>query len=214
MSFYRFATSKVFLKQLVIAGVLIVLIVISALVWLKYSTNHQEYINVPNLAKLELDIAEKKLKSMNLRYEIIDSTSFNPEFPRYSVTEQIPKAGSSVKENRKIYLSLNPSGYPKVVIPNNIIGKSMRQAKPSLLSVGLQVGEIKEVPNFADVVLFLTHEGDTLQPGQQIKKTSKIDLIVGDGKLKYGQDVPTNDNSQRTSTSNQNLNANSSNDGE
>lgn len=214
MSFYRFVSSKLFLKQLLIAGVVLVFIIIAALVWLKYSTNHQEYISVPNLAKLELDIAEKKLESMNLRYEIIDSTSFNPDFPRYSVTEQIPKAGSSVKENRKIYLSLNPSGYPKVEIPNNIIGKSMRQAKPSLLSVGLQVGEIKEVPNFADVVLFLIHEGDTLKPGQRIKKTTTIDLIVGDGKLKYGQEAPTIDTIQRTTSTSQNLNTNSVDDGQ
>ena len=193
MNFFQFLLSKTFIKQIVIAVILIALIVLSTLVWLKYSTNHQEYIKVPNLSKLELSIAEKKLQSLNLRYEVIDSTSYNPDFPKKSVTDQMPKSGSSVKENRKIYISLNPSGYPEVEIPKNIIGKSLRQAKPSLLSVGLQVGEIKVVPNIADVVLHLLHEKDTIKPGQRIKKTSTLNLVVGDGKLKYGQKIPPSD---------------------
>lgn len=187
MNFFRFLFSKAFLKQLLIAIVVAVLLVFVALYWLKFSTNHNEYIEVPNLAKLELDIVELKLNELNLRYEIIDSSSYDPDFPAYSVIEQLPKEGSFVKENRKIYLSLNPSGYPQLELPTNVVGKSLRQAKPTLLSLGFQIGEIKEVPYMADVVLHMLHEKDTLKEGELLTKTSVIDLVVGDGKLKYGQ---------------------------
>lgn len=192
MRFFQFLSSKVFLRQLIIAAISIVFIILGVLLWLKYSTNHKEYITVPNLAKLELDIAEKKLQELNLRYEIIDSSSYNPDYPSFSVIEQIPEEGSFVKANRKIYLSLNPSGYPQIEIPKNIMGKSLRQAKPTLLSLGFEVGEIKKVPNIADVVLHMLHKKDTIREGDVLKKTSTIDLIIGDGKLKYGQ-VPKSD---------------------
>lgn len=190
MQFFRFIFSKIFLKQLLIAVVLIIILVFAALYWLKFSTNHGEYITVPNLEKLELDIAEKKLDEMNLRYEIIDSSSYNPDYPAFSVIEQIPNQGTYVKNNRKIYLSLNPSSFPKIEIPKNVTGKSLRQVKPTLLSLGFKIGEIKEEPNIADVVMYMIHENDTIKEGDVLKKTSTIDLIVGDGKLKYGQSVP------------------------
>lgn len=187
MNFLGFLISKVFLRQLIYAFVISVLLVFAAIYWLNITTNHKEYITVPNLAKLELDIVELKLKELNLRYDIIDSTSFNPDYPAYSVIEQIPKHGAFVKENRKIYLSINPSGYPQLEIPTNILGKSLRQAKPTLLSLGFQIGEVKEVPYMADVLLHMLHEKDTIQEGDLLTKTSVIDLIVGDGKLRYGQ---------------------------
>jgi hypothetical protein len=87
-------------------------------------------------------------------------------------------------------LSLNRSGYPQVEIPKNILGKSLRQTRPTLLSLGFEIGEIKEVPNFADVVLHIVHEKDTIQEGDFLTKTAIIDLIVGDGELKYGQAPP------------------------
>lgn len=192
MQFFGFLFSKVFLRQLLFAAILIVILVFGALFWLKYSTNHNEYITVPDLKKLELDIVEMKLNELNLRYEVIDSSSYNPEYPAFSVIEQIPEEGSHVKKNRKLYLSLNPSGYPKIEIPKNIVGKSLRQAKPTLLSLGFEIGEIEEVPYIADVVLHLIHEKDTLQEGDVLTKTSTINLVVGDGKLKYGQ-VPVKD---------------------
>ena len=46
--------------------------------------------------------------------EIQDSANYNPDYPKFSVIEQDPLAGNQVKENRKIYLTLNPSGYRKV----------------------------------------------------------------------------------------------------
>lgn len=192
MQFFRFLLSKVFLRQLLYALLAVVVIVFIALYWLKVTTNHDEYITVPNLAKLDLEIVEIKLSELNLRYEIIDSSSYNPEFPPYSVIEQIPAEGKAVKANRKIYLSLNPSGYPKLEIPKNTIGKSLRQVRPSLLSLGFEIGEIKEVPYLSDVVLHLIHNNDTIQEGDLLIKTAKIDLVIGDGKLRYGQ-LPSRD---------------------
>ncbi|MCH8534590.1 MAG: PASTA domain-containing protein [Flavobacteriaceae bacterium] len=190
MNLLKFIFSKKFLLQLLLAVVALVILVFLGLQWLKVTTNHKEYIEVPNLQKFDLDIVEKKLNEMNLRFEVLDSASYNPDYPPYSVIDHIPKAGTNVKEERKIYLTLNPGDYAKVQIPDVLINRTIRQVEPSLKSMGLQVGEIIETPYFAKgIVLHLLHEGDTIFPGDYITKTSVIDIVVSDGSLDFGEDV-------------------------
>ncbi|MGX1023232.1 PASTA domain-containing protein [Flavobacterium sp. CS20] len=188
MSFFNFLFSKTFLKNLVLAVILTIVLIIGLFYWLNYYTNHDEYIEVPDLSKLEMDIVEKKLDQLNLRYVIMDSTAYNPDYPSFSVVEQDPKPGQSVKENRKIYLTINPKDYALVSIPENIIGNTKRQVLPTLKSLGFKIGEITTKPDIAkDVVLELKHQDKTLKPGDKLKKTSVVDIVVGDGSLDYSE---------------------------
>ena len=188
MSFLNFLISKAFFKQLGIAVIVTGIIIIGVFQWLKITTDHNEYTEVPNLKKLELAIVEQKLNNMNLRYEVLDSASFNPGYKPLSIIEHVPKAGKKVKKNRKIYLTLNPSNFRKIEIPNGLTGKTLRQVRPSLIALGFEIGEITEKANMAkDVVLEMKHDGETIKAGDQLKRTATIDLIIGDGSLKYLQ---------------------------
>ena len=190
MGFLKFLFSKTFVYQLLLAVVALVVLVFLGLQWLKISTNHKEYIEVPNLKKFDLDIVEKKLAEMDLRFEVLDSASYNPDFPPYSVIDQTPKSGTNVKRQRKIYLTLNPGDYAKVQIPDVLVNRTIRQVEPSLKSMGLQIGEIIETPYFAKgIVLHLLHEGDTIFPGDYVTKTSVIDVVVSDGSLDFGEEL-------------------------
>ena len=171
--------SKAFLKQLLLAIVALLILAFLILWWLRFSTNHNEKIEVPNLAKMSLDKVEEKLDEMDLRYEILDSANYNPDFPKYSVIEQIPKPGKFVKEDRKLYLTLNPSGYRKIEVPD-VLGRTRRQAEPTLLAMGFKIGKISYRPHISDNVLEMRHKGEKLDPGTPLQKTSIIDLIVGD----------------------------------
>lgn len=180
MTFFNFIRSKEFLKQLLYAGLAIVVLVFVLLWWLRSTTNHNQKIEVPNLAKLSIDKVEGVLNELDLRYEVLDSANFNPEYPRFSIIEQIPGPGKYVKEDRKIYLTINPSGYRKVKVPE-VLGITARQAKPTLLALGFQVGKLSKRPHISDHVLEMRYKGEILEPGTEIPKTSIIDLIVGDG---------------------------------
>ena len=182
MTFLQFVFSKAFLKQLLLAIVALLVLAFLILWWLRISTNHNEKIEVPNLAKMSLDKVEEKLDEMDLRYEILDSANYNPDYPKYSVIEQIPKPGKFVKENRKLYLTLNPSGYRKVEVPD-ILGRTRRQAEPTLLAMGFEIGKISYRPHISDNVLEMRYKGEKLDPGTPLQKTSVIDLIVGDESL-------------------------------
>ena len=58
------------------------------------------------------------LNESNLRYEIIDSAKFNPKLKPFAIIDLFPTSGNKVKKNRIIYLTLNPSGYRKISVPN------------------------------------------------------------------------------------------------
>lgn len=195
MNFIKFLFSKTFLLQLVLAIVALVLIVFIVLQWLDFSTNQDQRIEVPNLSRLSLDKVDERLEELELRREILDSANYNPDYPPYSVIDQVPLPGKHVKEDRKIYLTLNPSGYRTVEIPPNLIRRTRRQVEPTLRSLGFEIGTITYKPDVAkDAVLELRHEGEELQPGMKLKETSKIDLVLGDGSGRYEMVEEENEN--------------------
>lgn len=179
---FAFIKSKSFLKQVLIAivGVLVLIFVLKW--WLGITTNHGQKIQVPNLDKLSLEEVEKKLNELDLAYVVIDSATYNPDYPKKSVIEQNPEAGDFVKENRKIYLTLNPSKYRDVEIPD-LNGRTRRQATTHLRSIGFIVGDdvtwVKDIGK--DVVRGLKFKGEKIEPGTKLPKQSTIDLILGDG---------------------------------
>jgi len=195
MTFFKFLTTKAFLKQLIFAALLLVILCFLVLWWLRSTTNHGQQLEVPSLAKLSLDRVEDVLEERDLTYEILDSANYNPDFPKYSVIEQIPKAGKFVKEDRKIYLYLNPSGYRRIKIPN-ILSKTERQAVPTLLASGFEIGKISKRPHISDQVLEIRHKGERIEVGDELQKTSKIDLIVGDGSKNRVQNEPDDNEAQ------------------
>ena len=184
MSIVKFLTSKVFLKQLVLAFVAVIVICFLLLQWLKSNTNHGEFIEVPDLTGKTLETVKIELNDNDLVMEIQDSANFNPKYPKYSVIEQYPLAGSQVKENRKIYLILNPSGYRKVIVPN-VVRRTFRQAKPTLEALGFEVGDVTYSNDIGkDEVLAIKHKGKSIKAGDMLPITSKIDLVLGNGNRK------------------------------
>ena len=182
MSFVRFLLTKTFLKQLGLALLVVVGFVMLLMFYLRISTNHDQKIEVPNLAKMTLDEADAALSDLDLQWKILDTTNYNPDYPKKSVIEQLPKAGSYVKENRTIYLTVNRSDYRSLPIPN-VVGRTRRQAEPTLISMGFKIGKITYRPYIAkDEVLQLRHNGELLEPGDMLQKTAVIDLVLGDGK--------------------------------
>jgi len=149
---------------------------------LRFITHHNQYQKVPDLQGVLLSALPEILEEESLRFEIIDSAQFVPSLPPLSVISHLPKAGSEVKENRKIYLTVNPSDYRKVTVPN-LIQITKRNAESLLKSTGFQLGEITYKDNIGkDMVLGIQHRGNTIEPGILLPKTSKIDLVLGNGK--------------------------------
>lgn len=182
MSFLHFLKSKSFFIQVGIAIGGLLLFIILLRWWLGYTTNHDQRIEVPDLNRMSFTEAVNELKALNLDYIVQDSTRFNPGYPKKSVMEQTPEAGDFVKEKRKIYLTLNPSKYRDIIIPD-LNGRTKRQATTQLQSIGFNIGKFSYIRDIGkDVVRGLQHNGTRLKPGTKLPKNSTIDLILGDGK--------------------------------
>lgn len=182
MSLIKFLKSKVFFKQITLAVVAIIVFCFLVLKWLDVTTNNGEFVTVPNLKGKSVETVKIELEDNDLVMEIQDSANYNPKYPKYSVIEQDPIEGAQVKENRKIYLTLNPSGYRKVAVPN-VVKRTFRQAKPALEALGFTVGDITYKDDIGlDIVLDITHKGKSINYGDMLPLKTKIDLVLGNGK--------------------------------
>ena len=179
MSLIKFLTSKVFFKQLLLAAGAVVVLSFMMMQWLRFTTNHGEFETVPNLKGKSLNVAQLELEQNNLIMQVQDSANFNPDYPRFSVIDQDPSAGAKVKEDRKIYITVNPSGYRKIGVPD-LIERTFRQAKPTLEALGFKVGKLTYVDNIAkDLVLQMQYKGKDIKQGDKLPKTTAIDLVLG-----------------------------------
>lgn len=182
-NFLNFIRSRVFLINLGLALVASLLVVYLTLQWLKSSTHHGEFVEVPDLARLSVADMRDAVAAAGLRYEVVDSANFDPDYPRFSIIDQDPPAGNHVKENRKIYVTVNPSGYKKVTVPD-IIQVTQRNASSMLRAVGLEVERVTYIDELGkDMVYRIRHQGKYINPGDKLPKTSRIELVCGNGTI-------------------------------
>jgi beta-lactam-binding protein with PASTA domain len=191
MTLRNYLTSRVFFGQAFVAFVILAVLSYLFMHWLTFTTDHGHEITVPNLAKLTEEQVEAKLDDLDLDYVLLDSVDYNSEFPKFSVVEQDPLPGAKVKEGRKVYIKINASGFSSVRIPD-LIEKTYREAVPTLKALGLEEGTITYIPNLGkDMVLEMRYKGRNLKVGDRVLKASKIDLVLGDGKESYMEEVDT-----------------------
>ncbi len=182
-NFLNFLKSKTFLIQLGLAAVAVLVLVFVALQWLKGTTNHGEFVEVPDFSKMSVTEMRKAVDDAGLRYQVLDSSNYNPDYPRFSILEQNPPAGNKVKANRKIYFTVNPSGYKKVSVPD-IIQVTQRNAASMLRAVGLDVERVTYIDELGkDMVYNMKFKGKYIKPGDKLPKTSKVELICGNGTI-------------------------------
>lgn len=188
MSLRKYLTSRVFLVQVLIAFAIIAALGYLFMHWLTFTTDHGHEISVPDLRKLTEEQVETKLDELDLDYVLLDSVDYRSDFPQYSVVEQDPAPGTKVKVGRKIYIKINTSGFSSVRIPD-LIEKTYREAVPTLKALGLEEGTVTYVPNLGkDMVLEMRFKGRNLKVGDRVLKSSKIDLVLGDGKMSYQEE--------------------------
>jgi len=151
-------------------------------VWLNSYTNHNESVEVPDLASMSVQQATKVLDDLGLTYEV-DSVNFDPKVKPYAIIDYFPNALSKVKEGRRIFIKANPRTYRPVELPD-LIGKSKRLAFTQLDISGLSIGKIIYEPDLAkDAVLRIQYNGKILKAGDVLPRFAVVDLVLGRGML-------------------------------
>lgn len=166
------------LKNLLTGAAVVVGILILTFIILKVVTRHNVELIVPELSGMTVPEALSVARKSDLRLEISDSV-FIPRMGSGVVFRQHPIAGSSVKKNRRILLTINSIEPKKVVVPS-VTGFSLRQAKTELTARQLKVGKLIYVEDIAtNNVLSQLYLGREIPAGTQIVAESEIDLRVG-----------------------------------
>jgi len=189
MSFKNFILSKIFIKNLGFAIVIIVGSIMMLLIWLNLYTRHGQARPVPDFYGLTMEETFKLAKKNKLRYQVIDSV-YTALVPRGCVAEQNPKPGFKVKKWRNIILTIN-AFHPEMVAMPNLIDLPMRQAIALIESSGLEMGQLRYKPDLSiDVVLEQIYNGKKIRDGDSLQKASVVDLVLGKGLSNQRTPVP------------------------
>ncbi|WP_010135985.1 PASTA domain-containing protein [Ochrovirga pacifica] len=180
MNLLRFLGSKVFWINLVIILALTVGLAYGVGHFLQSYTNQAQKILVPELRGLTTDEVKVVLEDLKLRYEVIETGSYQPEIPKGAVLEQVPEAGQVVKEKRKIYITTNPEGYAVTSIPE-FYGKTQKEIEQIIVNSGFVIGTYEEIEDIGTVVRGLKYKGQDLAKGDKLPKMSVIDIVIGNG---------------------------------
>ena len=186
--FISYLKTKSFRNNLIAAVTTVIVLLMIAFFSLRYYTKHGQGLDVPSLKGLSYAQAISKLDDLGLRYAV-DSV-YVMDKPPGIVIDQDPDAGTFVKDNRTIYLTINTALAPNVTFPD-IEFKSLREVQPMLEGFGLKIGDTTYKSDVSrDVVLSASFGGQAIKAGQSLPKGSRIDLVLGDGRGNEEVDIP------------------------
>lgn len=119
-----------------------VLLFISCFLWAFFSFGNfwsTSNVTVPMLVGEPVEVAQKTLKEMNLKFSIDEIAS--DDIPAGQVISQTPVGGASVKEQRIIHLTVSKGG--AVILVPDLKGLTLDQAKERLEKLDLALGAVE-----------------------------------------------------------------------
>jgi len=159
----------------------VVLIVFGLKMWLTNYTHHGENIDVPNLYNMTQDAAGSLLQENGLQM-IVVGESYKKELAEGRILLQDPKAGTTVKEGRIVYVTVNSLKVSKVRIPDVIGYKSYRGAQADLLDLEFELADPIVTTGPRDLVMKILCNGREVNNGDEVAKYSRLTIVIGDGK--------------------------------
>ncbi len=166
-----------------LVAIVAVVVVVDQFVMPSY-TRYGRGLTVPDVTKMSLPQARAVLERYGLRDSLLDQR-YNAQLPPEYVVDQSPEAGSIVKPNRKIYLTINTTSRPQVTVPE-LRNLSLRNAELQIRNYGLTVGEISYVSSlFKNSVV-----EQSVPAGEQVDRGAVINLVVSDGLGQNKVDLP------------------------
>ena len=182
MGIYKFIFSKEFLKQIALAAIVFVALILIVLLLLGIYTRHGEAIEVPDVKDIELSEAIPILEGRNLSYQIIDSV-YMPNKKRETILEQTPPPYEKIKKGRKLYVVTSTNKAPLVQLPD-VSDISFRNAKSTLETMGFPVTDVEYIPSeYKNLVSDVKVNGVSLSPGAKLPQGTPLTLVVGTGAL-------------------------------
>ena len=158
-----------------IATVVILIVLMDSVIFPSL-IHDKKVVTVPAVIGKDITSAEKILADDGLTLGKVNE-QFNETVKQGIVVNQIPGAGSQVKEGRPINLSVS-KGREMVTVPY-VIGQNLRSARLTLKNAGLEVGELTY--QFNDSFGQDTVSGQQISSGRYVPYNTKVNLTVSKG---------------------------------
>ena len=161
-------------------SIVIALSVIGVGIAMHLYTHHGEAITVPDVRKHSYEASLKVLESLGMDV-VINDTGYVKSLPPGTILDQLPQPGTMVKSGRTIYLTVNATDSPTLVMPDIIDNCSLREAMARLTAMGFKLGEPQIVPGEKDWVYGITVNGKRVSSGDRISIESLLIIQTGSG---------------------------------
>lgn len=161
-------------------AVVVVLLCVGVKYGIDLYTHHGEAIPVPDLKHRKFADAEAIIKGAELDIVVTD-TGYVKTLPPDCILEQTPAAGQKVKSGHIVYVTINASSSPTLVIPDIVDNSSYREAKAKLIAMGFKLAEPRFIPGEKDWVYGVTSGGRSLNTGDRVPVDARLVILVGDG---------------------------------
>lgn len=135
-------------------------------------------VKVPSGVNRDVRDAKDLMVNANLEVEI--EYEYSDTVPVDVVIEQFPESGTEVKPGTTVKLIVSQGEETKYVLMDNLIGKSIEDAKRILKELDLVEGEIVYQPSDEyekDIVVWQNYE-----PGTELETKTAVDLYVSSGR--------------------------------
>lgn len=178
--FFRFLISARLWLNILLMALVSVFLFGLAVLFLGSYTKHGESITVPSFEGMTLEQVKEVIKNKPLKYKVNDTVYVKEALPM-AVIKQNPAPNQKVKENRRIYLTINAPVPPMTKVPE-LNDVSLKQARLILSSVGLEEGKLTYVSCVGkNVVKSASINGKTIEKTMKVRKGTQVDLVLCEG---------------------------------
>lgn len=175
---WNFLKSRFFWLNILGAFLLVVILAFVLMFVLRSYTRHGESYEVPDLLNMYVSEAELVLENSGISFEVVDSVYLRSLEPG-EISEQSPAAGTRVKRNRKVYLTINAMHQRLVNVPY-LVGDSRRKVQSNLRTLGFKVDSVRYKPyEFDDEVLEVICGDKIVEEGAKLPDGSSLIIVVG-----------------------------------
>lgn len=174
--------------NLLAAVILTIAIIMGTLSWLDTYTRHNEAVVVPDVKGLTVEKAEEFFTSNNLRYNVVDSV-YSKDVAPGAILEIRPSAGSKVKEESIVYITVNAKTSQMAILPE-VADLSFRQAYALLKASGFTRVEIVYQPGeYKDLAIGVETNGTPIEAGKYVPLTAPLELLVSNGEKELPEEL-------------------------
>lgn len=186
---FRFLTTKVFFKNLLYMGLVLLGLFLILHFFLRSYTNHGQQLTLPDFIDMHLVEATELSEEKTFQIIVDDSTHIVGK-PGGIIINQNPKANSTVKENRKVYVTVTKYKSDQIRLKSlpELYGREYEQKKKelSLMKINSRIKGYAYDQGEPNHILEVYYNGDLIvdidgrKNNVKIEKGGTLDFVLSE----------------------------------